>query len=220
MSATRTGKKRSRLLVAEDDAVNQALLATFLEKWDHSVDVVSNGRDAVAAVRNKIYDLVFMDIEMPGLSGIDATRAIRALPDAHRRIPIIALTAHASLASHQECLAAGMNDYVAKPIDRTALAAALWRATDPTPTALTPAPTQASASAVSGSPARAGSDGPLDDAILVNLESAIGRELLSQLVLRHLPAIEARFTVLARIAPAGEYISHHKLGAAGERSKM
>jgi CheY-like chemotaxis protein len=107
-------RRRRRVLVAEDDSVNQEVATSMLRKRGHVVDVVANGRDAVDAVRDMRYDLVLMDYQMPEMDGIAATRAIRSLP-AGGDVRIIALTAFASGAERERCLAAGMNGYVTKP---------------------------------------------------------------------------------------------------------
>ncbi len=86
----------------------------MLRKRGHQVDLVANGREAVAAVRRAAYDLVLMDIQMPEMDGFEATAAIRALPDGHG-LPIIALTAHAFSEERERCLAAGMTGFLPKP---------------------------------------------------------------------------------------------------------
>ncbi|MEO8030519.1 MAG: response regulator, partial [Gemmatimonadota bacterium] len=104
-----------RLLLAEDNPVNQEVAATILRKRGHLVIVVNNGREAVQAVETKgPFDLVLMDIQMPELDGFAATRVIRKLPGMDT-LPIIALTAHALSGERERCLAQGMNGYVAKP---------------------------------------------------------------------------------------------------------
>jgi CheY-like chemotaxis protein len=94
--------------------VNQEVAATMLRKRGHRVDIVGNGRAAVAAVARERYDLVLMDIQMPELDGLDATRMIRASP-VGRGQRIVALTAHASIDERDRCLAAGMDGYLSKP---------------------------------------------------------------------------------------------------------
>ncbi len=119
---------RARILVAEDIPVNQLLARRMLEKLDLHVDVVVNGVAAVAAMREKQYDLVLMDKEMPEMNGIEATRAIRREEkDGRRRTPIVALTAANAQSDRDECLEAGMDDFLAKPISRQALTAILER---------------------------------------------------------------------------------------------
>jgi len=114
--------RQLRVLIAEDNAVNQKLIAQLIRRRGHEVAVVENGRQAVDAVALGDYDLVLMDLQMPELDGLEATAAIRAREGTTRlRIPIIALTAHAMEGDRQRCLDAQMDGYVAKPITATDL---------------------------------------------------------------------------------------------------
>ncbi len=107
-----------RILLAEDHPVNQRLARKLLEKWGHTVVVVGNGRKAVEAVERNDFDLVIMDVQMPEMNGLEAARVIRSQEQAvGRRLPIIAMTAHAMKGDREQCLAAGMDAYVTKPID-------------------------------------------------------------------------------------------------------
>ncbi len=112
-----------RILAAEDNATNVLVLRALLASLDADLTVVSNGHEAVDAVRKQAFDIILMDIQMPGMNGVDATRAIRDIERADGRlpIPIIALTANVMSHQTEDYFAAGMNDYVAKPIDLTAL---------------------------------------------------------------------------------------------------
>jgi len=116
---------RLRVLVAEDNPINQRVVLAMLARLGHQVDVVSDGRQVVEAVQKVPYDLVLMDVEMPELDGPSATRAIRRLDGPVSRLPIIALTANAMAGAREEYLAAGMNGYVAKPIKLRELLAAI-----------------------------------------------------------------------------------------------
>ena len=106
-----------RILLAEDNLVNQRLMTRLLEKRGHRVVVAANGREALAALEKDSYDLVLMDIQMPEINGMEATARIREkekLTGGHQ--PIVALTAHAMKGDQELCLAAGMDGYLAKPI--------------------------------------------------------------------------------------------------------
>ncbi|MBI5607309.1 MAG: response regulator [Deltaproteobacteria bacterium] len=117
-----------RLLVAEDNPVNAKVLTTWLKKRGFEVDLVGDGAAAVAAVAQGDYDLVLMDVQMPGVDGLEATRQIRAQQgqDA-RRIPILALTANAMKGDDLRCQQAGMDGYLAKPVAFADLTTALQR---------------------------------------------------------------------------------------------
>jgi CheY-like chemotaxis protein len=110
-----------RILLAEDNKINQKFANVLLSKAGHNVVVAENGHQAVDAVRRSTFDVVLMDIQMPELDGVQATRQIRALPGSERSIPIIAMTAHAMAGAREEYLAAGMNDYISKPIQSALL---------------------------------------------------------------------------------------------------
>ena len=136
-----SGRPRlGRVLVAEDNPVNQRVVVKLLERRGYEVDVASNGREALAAVRAAPYDIVFMDCQMPEMDGYEATRAIRALPFARAaELPVIALTAHAMQGDRERCLEAAMSDYLTKPITSRALDAILARwAPRPAPTIAAP----------------------------------------------------------------------------------
>jgi CheY-like chemotaxis protein len=106
-----------RVLLAEDNPVNQLLATRLLEKRGHRVVVAANGREALAALEKESYDLVFMDIQMPDMDGIEATAAIRERENSSgKHQPVIALTAHAMKGDQERCLDAGMDDYLSKPI--------------------------------------------------------------------------------------------------------
>jgi signal transduction histidine kinase/DNA-binding response OmpR family regulator len=121
LSLPRPARRRLRILLAEDNKINQQLVTMLLRKADHQVDVVDNGELAVEAVNDGDYDVVLMDVQMPILDGVQATRRIRALPSPKNTVPIIALTAHAMTGAKEEYLAAAMDDYLSKPIDNEAL---------------------------------------------------------------------------------------------------
>ncbi|HET8776482.1 MAG TPA: GAF domain-containing protein, partial [Candidatus Limnocylindria bacterium] len=116
-----------RILLAEDNPVNQKLALRLLQQMAYAADVAADGREAIAALEREAYDVVLMDVQMPELDGLGATREIRARwPD--RAVRIVAMTANALAGDREACLAAGMDDYIAKPIRPPELAAALSRA--------------------------------------------------------------------------------------------
>jgi CheY-like chemotaxis protein/HPt (histidine-containing phosphotransfer) domain-containing protein len=117
--------RRLAILLAEDNPVNQRVAAGVLRRLGHRVDIAQTGREAVTMVASGAYDLVFMDMQMPVLSGLDATRQIRALGGPAASVPVVALTANAFSADRESCLAAGMNGFATKPIDRRRLVEAI-----------------------------------------------------------------------------------------------
>lgn len=130
-----TGRKEPvSVLLAEDNAVNQIVAVGLLKKLGFEIQTVENGKLAVEAVENcpedKLFDLIFMDIQMPEMDGLDATRAIRNMASPKRDIPIIALTANAMSSDKKQYLEIGMNDFVSKPIDQSSLNEAIKRVTD------------------------------------------------------------------------------------------
>jgi len=121
-----SGEGRSlRVLVAEDNPVNQRVAELILTRLGHRIDIVGNGREAVDAVHRTAYDVVLMDVQMPVLDGLDAARAIRAELPADRQPIIVAMTANALTEDRAECLAAGMDDHLPKPVRQDDLAALL-----------------------------------------------------------------------------------------------
>jgi CheY-like chemotaxis protein len=114
-----------RILVVDDNRLNQVVLEALLKKDGHNVVLVSNGAQAVEAVKAGGYDLVLMDMQMPVMNGVDSTLAIRRLAGSVRDIPIVALTANAMSEDVERCYNAGMNDHLAKPVDRELLRHAL-----------------------------------------------------------------------------------------------
>jgi PAS domain S-box-containing protein len=124
-------RRRARILLAEDNAINRRVAVRMLEKMGYRVDVAEDGQQAVDACRRGIYDLVLMDCQMPVLDGFQATARLRELERAGARpCTIVAMTAHAMPGDRERCLAAGMDDYVTKPIKMDELARVLgrWRA--------------------------------------------------------------------------------------------
>jgi two-component system sensor histidine kinase/response regulator len=128
------GYRKVRVLLAEDNKVNQMLALTLLKKRGYDVAVADNGRQAVDLVARSEFDVVLMDVQMPELDGFEATAVLRAAEaETTKRLPIIAVTAHAMEGDRQRCLAAGMDDYISKPIDPDKLEAAILRWTGTLP---------------------------------------------------------------------------------------
>ncbi|MDR3615688.1 MAG: PAS domain S-box protein [Candidatus Obscuribacterales bacterium] len=121
-----TSSNGVRILLAEDNVVIQKMAVKQLQKLGYEVDVVSNGREVLQAVTNKNYSIVLMDCQMPDIDGFAATRAIRSLETNNdRHLPIIAITASAMQGDRESCFAAGMDDYLSKPVDQNKLQAIL-----------------------------------------------------------------------------------------------
>jgi len=128
--STRTshfGTGHLRILLAEDNKVNQRVGLLLLERLGYRADVAGNGREVLEAIDRAPYDVILMDVRMPEMDGLEATRRIRSRPDV-RQPRIVAMTASAFAEDREDCLAAGMNDYLAKPVRREELVAALERA--------------------------------------------------------------------------------------------
>jgi PAS domain S-box-containing protein len=130
--------KGARILIAEDNKINQQLAKVVLHKMGCEVDIAENGREAIEKLEGSRYDIILMDIQMPELDGYEATRYIRTLPDAAiNKIPIIAMTAHALNDEGAKCIQAGMNDYISKPFEKEILYSKisdhLQRAAKPSP---------------------------------------------------------------------------------------
>ena len=127
LAGSEPGSAGARILLAEDLAMNRDLAVTMLTKAGHHVDAVEDGAAAVAAVQEQTYDLVLMDVQMPVMDGLEATRRIRGLPGPVGRIPILALSAGVLQVEVERCLQAGMNAHLAKPLEKTKLLAAIGR---------------------------------------------------------------------------------------------
>ncbi|WP_281019934.1 PAS-domain containing protein [Minwuia sp. IMCC3060] len=111
-------RRNVRLLVAEDNPANQLVIRVMLEKAGFRLDIAGNGEEAVRAVQRRSYEAVLMDVGMPVMDGLSATAAIRALPGERADVPIVAMTAHVLDSEKSNILASGMDDFIAKPIDR------------------------------------------------------------------------------------------------------
>jgi two-component system, sensor histidine kinase and response regulator len=112
-------KRKLRLLIAEDNIINQKVVLNYIKKLGYRADAVANGQEAIEALELAPYDLVLMDIQMPKMDGYKATKKIRDKKSKvlNPKIPIIALTAHAMAGDRNKCIEAGMDDYLTKPIN-------------------------------------------------------------------------------------------------------
>jgi two-component system sensor histidine kinase/response regulator len=110
-------RRRTHILLAEDNPMNQKLAVALLKKAGYSVEAVCNGKLAVEALKRKSYDLILMDVQMPEMDGFEATRCIREMKDQRRNTPVVAMTAHAMKGDRERCLGAGMDDYISKPVE-------------------------------------------------------------------------------------------------------
>ena len=117
----------TRILLAEDNPANQRVIRAILRSAGLQVDLASNGQEAVEAVGKLPYDIVLMDISMPLMDGMEATRAIRDMEGVNSQVPIVALTAHALKGDRERFIASGMNDYLTKPIDKSAILRCIYR---------------------------------------------------------------------------------------------
>jgi len=119
---------RAQVLLVEDNSVNQLVAIGQLQRLGHACVVASSGSEALDAVARQPFDIVLMDIQMPDMDGYEATRRIRQLPGPASRIPVVAITAHALAGEREKCIAAGMNDYLAKPVSLEQIGAVirLW----------------------------------------------------------------------------------------------
>jgi signal transduction histidine kinase/DNA-binding response OmpR family regulator/HPt (histidine-containing phosphotransfer) domain-containing protein len=150
-----------RVLLAEDNKINQKFALALLSKGGHHVEVAENGHQAVDWVRRASFDVVLMDVQMPELDGIQATQQIRDLPAPLCDLHIIAMTANAMTGAREQYLAAGMNDYISKPVDAATLMKALAALT---PSTHSPSALRIASAATGTSPAsasHAGEDGPV-----------------------------------------------------------
>ena len=170
------------VLIAEDNLVNQKVATGLLKAGGHTSTIAQNGREAVAAVANGAFDLVLMDMHMPEMNGIEATQAIRALDAPHNGVWIVAATAGALQSDIEACLAAGMNDYIAKPISPDALGAALARAGGALDAQASEAAGEGGESGTSVQTRLDFSRDVLDASVIGDLESQMGVEIVASLV--------------------------------------
>jgi PAS domain S-box-containing protein len=216
-----------RILIAEDNLMNQQVALLLLGAMGYSADVVGNGDEAISAVQAGSYDVVLMDVAMPGTDGLEATRVIRSLPTSVRQPYIVALTAHAFPGDADICLSAGMDEYVTKPIDRARLSRALDAAAghasengDHERAAVRSPPARAEAEVPAGTNAEPPEDSGFDPALAEDLLAEFGPGPLRQLVeifrveATRLVALSAEAVAQGEIAKAEVAAHTLKSGAA------
>jgi signal transduction histidine kinase/CheY-like chemotaxis protein/HPt (histidine-containing phosphotransfer) domain-containing protein len=189
-ASTSTAPTNCQILVAEDNATNRLVITRMLERLGHRVEAVTNGAEAVEAVTRRNYDLVLMDVMMPGMDGLAATRSIRTLPPPVGRLPIIGLTANALRADEAACLSAGMDLFAAKPIRAEQLAGLI-------------------AQAVAGSTPRDADIVPVenrgfDQAILDSMVRDVGPDSAAEIVRAFIDASSRQFADMQAYAVSGE----------------
>jgi two-component system sensor histidine kinase/response regulator len=211
VTRTRSGEtgRSGRVLLAEDNTINQRVGVAMLEHLGFDVDVVADGREAVQAASRTHYRAILMDCQIPGLDGFQATGEIRGLEEPGRRTPIIAVTSCASTADRQRCLAAGMDDYLAKPLRLKTLAGALARwAPEASRVNIVDARAELDPSSRRGLTYAADSGQPvLDPHVVARLErlgAAAGEDLMAQLATLFLADADALISVLRRALAEGD----------------
>jgi signal transduction histidine kinase/DNA-binding response OmpR family regulator len=179
-AAALAGRSRAlQVLVAEDHPVNRQYMAALLENLGHDAHFTTNGEEAVRAARERSFDVVLMDLHMPVLDGVEATRAIRALPDRVRStVPIVGLTADAFEQTRERCLVAGMNDFLTKPVSPEKLATSLRRLFG-SPGA---APARAAQPTAPAMAQQGGASALIDEAAIAMALQAMPRERLASMV--------------------------------------
>ena len=211
---SKTPARVLRVLVAEDNPTNQTLVAALLEQRGHHVSMVGNGRLAVERAAQQPFDVILMDVQMPEMGGLEATAAIRAAErQSGGHVPIVALTARAMTGDREQCLAAGMDAYVPKPIRSEELFAAI--------DAIVGSPTSAAPTTptTSGRPAAATGTGSVDrSTLLANFggrSDLVGRVI--DVFLTDAPVMLARLGEATRTAHAADVAAaaHAIKGSAG-----
>ncbi|MBP2229730.1 CheY-like chemotaxis protein/HPt (histidine-containing phosphotransfer) domain-containing protein [Azospirillum agricola] len=163
-----------RILVVEDSPLNQTLVTAILAPAGYRIETAGNGLEAVMAAQDGGFDLILMDVSMPEMDGLTATRLLRGLPGAAGRVPVVAMTADVGDGDRARCREAGMNDHVGKPIDRAQLLDTVARWLRPAAEREIPAPCAAAAADEDG--------GVLDPEVLTQLAQDLGAELLGEVL--------------------------------------
>ncbi len=185
----------TRILLAEDNPANQMVIKSILELAKLQVDVVANGCEALEVLQARPYDIVLMDISMPEMDGMTATRAIRKLRGAVSKIPVIALTAHHLNGDKERFIAAGMNDYLSKPIDRSATLSCIARWSETRETAVENPHDDGTATEEN----TRDSDGDfVDEAILQQLVRDTSADIVPELIAMYIEDSQSRVTLIAK----------------------
>jgi two-component system sensor histidine kinase/response regulator len=186
-----------RILVVEDDSINQKVVQLLLKRLGCSAEMAASGLEALAALRRQPYDLVFMDVQMPGMDGMETTRRIRAEP-AGAGPAIVAMTAHAWPEAREACLASGMDDFLSKPLALEDMARVLRRAAEPR------SPVSPLVSPVSPQAEAGLAFDPLPLQSLRGLEELTGRAVVDDLVERFLVESRQRLDRMRQAVGAGD----------------
>ncbi|HKH50069.1 MAG TPA: ATP-binding protein [Thermoanaerobaculia bacterium] len=192
-----TGLPPLRILVAEDNVVNQKVALLMLQRLGYAADVAADGEETLAALRRQCYDVILMDVQMPGMDGLEAARRIREEWPAQERPRIIAVTANALLEDREACLSAGMDDYLSKPVLLEDLRAALCRGMG--------------SAAPSPAPAAGNGDGDAFDPKYIDqlrqLQSMTGQELVTPIIDRFLTEAPRRVAELRLALAAKDHLN-------------
>jgi CheY-like chemotaxis protein/HPt (histidine-containing phosphotransfer) domain-containing protein len=209
--------KPYRILVAEDNPINQLVITQQLLALGYGVAAVANGLEVLAALDEERFDLIFMDCQMPSMDGYEATRRIRARPGAERNIPIVALTANAMKGDLERCLAVGMNEYISKPFRQDNLIRTLERWLMGRKVSPPPEPS---------APAASYADLAIDPDRLASLRAlgaAAGQDLLGELLARfrtQTQVIELRRALEASDRAQLRFVAHSLKGSSGTMGAM
>jgi CheY-like chemotaxis protein/HPt (histidine-containing phosphotransfer) domain-containing protein len=200
-----------RVLVVEDNPINQEVVKGYLQHAGYRVNVAANGREAVDMVRSFPFHVVLMDMQMPEMDGLEATRAIRALPGPHAQVPVVMLTANAMAQDRERSLLAGADDHLPKPIDRARLLEMVERLS-----------TTAAAGVSSGAPPPSASDATheVDFSQIEQLLGAVGPEKLKSLLVKAHLNFERQLLAISEAAERGDLdelsrVAHALRGSSG-----
>ncbi len=193
-----SGLQPVNVLLVEDSQTNQMVATAMLEKTGCRLTIANNGYESLEKVQQADFDIVLMDVSMPGMDGLEATRRIRALGGKYQTLPILAMTAHAFAHDREACLEAGMNDYLSKPLQREQLYSLLkkWTLSKDTGTVTETLPPPVT---------MIGTTKPiLDEHIIQTLLNDISPDLFRQLVIIFLQESREHFDAMAQLIPQGD----------------